>query len=92
MAPPRTAVACGGQSRPDRVRGLVRRPYLVSATIDLLRRAGDLAETHARRRYDAVHLASIEAIADPETVMVTADHQLRTATLDQGLATANLPT
>jgi uncharacterized protein len=65
---------------------------LISATIPLLRRAGDLAETHALRGYDAVHLASIEAIGDPETVMVTADHQLRTAALDRGLATANLPT
>jgi uncharacterized protein len=64
---------------------------LVSATTDLARRAGDLAETHALRGYDAVHLASIEAIADLETVMVTFDHHLRTAAQTRGLATANLP-
>jgi uncharacterized protein len=64
---------------------------LVNATVDLLRRAGDLAEIHALRGYDALHLASIEAIGDPETVMVTADHELKAAAADQGLATANLP-
>ena len=65
---------------------------LIAATDDLLRRAGDLAETHALRGFDAVHLASIEAIGDSQTVMVTADHHLHTAALDRGLAAANLPT
>ena len=64
---------------------------LVAASTDLLRRAGDLAETHALRGYDAVHLASALAIADDRTVMVTADRHLRTAARDLGLATANLP-
>jgi predicted nucleic acid-binding protein len=64
---------------------------LVAASADLLRRAGDLAETHALRGYDAVHLASALAIADDRTVMVTSDRHLRTAARDLGLATANLP-
>jgi predicted nucleic acid-binding protein len=64
---------------------------LVVATTDLLRRAGDLAEAHALRGYDAVHLASAEAVADDETVLVTADQQLQTAATALGLATANLP-
>lgn len=64
---------------------------LIAATSSILRRAGDLAETHALRGYDAVHLASIEAVGDPETAMVTADQQLRAAALDRGLAAANLP-
>jgi hypothetical protein len=64
---------------------------LVAASVDLLRRAGDLAETHALRGYDAVHLASAAAVADDRTVMVTADRHLRTAARDLGLATANLP-
>jgi hypothetical protein len=63
---------------------------LVAASTDLLRRADDLAETHALRGYDAVHLASAAAIADDRTVMVTADRHLRTAARDLGLATANL--
>jgi predicted nucleic acid-binding protein len=61
---------------------------LVSATIDLLRQAGDLSETHALRGHDAVHRASIDAVADPETVMVTADRHPRTAAQNRGLATA----
>jgi uncharacterized protein len=87
----------GRLSRPQHVAGrteleaLFADLALVSATLDLLRRAGDLSETHGLRGYDAVHLASIEAVADPETSMVTADHHLRTATLRHGLATANLP-
>lgn len=64
---------------------------LVVATTDLFRRAGDLAEAHALRGYDAVHLASAEAVADGETVLVTADQQLQTAATALGLATANLP-
>ena len=63
---------------------------LIAATDNVLRRAGDLADTHALRGYDAVHLASVEAIGDAETVMVTADHQLRAATITLGLATASL--
>ena len=53
--------------------------------------AGDLAETHALRGYDAVHLASALAIADDRTVMVTTDRHLRTAARNVGLATAKLP-
>lgn len=64
---------------------------LVAASTDLLRQAGDLAETHALRGYDAVHLASALAIADDRTVMVTADRHIRTAARNVGLATANLP-
>jgi predicted nucleic acid-binding protein len=56
---------------------------LVAATIDVLRRAGDLAEAHALRGYDAVHLASAESVAADETVVVTAGRI--------GLAAANLP-
>jgi predicted nucleic acid-binding protein len=64
---------------------------LVAASADLLRQAGDLAETHALRGYDAVHLASALAIADERTVMVTTDRHLRTTARNVGLATANLP-
>jgi uncharacterized protein len=56
-----------------------------------LHRAGDLAEAHALRGYDAIHLASAEAVANDETVVVTADPQFRAAADRIGLATANLP-
>ena len=64
---------------------------LVAATVELLHRAGDLAEAHALRGYDAIHLASAQAIANDETVVVTADPQFRAAADRIGLATANLP-
>jgi predicted nucleic acid-binding protein len=63
---------------------------LIAAYADLLRRAGDLAETHALRGNDAVHLALAAAIADDRTVMVTADRHLRGAARNLGLATATL--
>jgi uncharacterized protein len=46
----------------------------------LARAAGDLAERHALRGYDAVHLASALAIEDPDLVMVTWDRDLAAAT------------
>jgi hypothetical protein len=83
-------VAGPGPRRTGRVRGPLRRRRAGRRPTDLLRRAGDLAETHALRGYDAVHLASAAAIAHDRTVMVTADRHLRTAARDLGLAAANL--
>jgi len=45
----------------------------------LARVAGDLAERHALRGYDAVHLASALAIDDPDLVMATWDRDLAAA-------------
>jgi uncharacterized protein len=52
----------------------------------LARNAGDLAEAHALRGYDAVHLASAISIADPGLVVATWDRQLATAALRVGFA------
>lgn len=57
---------------------------------ELARRAGDLAETCSLRGYDSVHLASAEALADPETVLITADRELGAAAQSHGLATTRL--
>lgn len=46
----------------------------------LARTAGELAERHALRGYDAVHLASAIAIDDPDLVMATWDRDLAAAT------------
>jgi uncharacterized protein len=62
----------------------------VDLTITLARRAGELAEEHALRGYDAVHLASAEAIADDETVFVAADARLIRAAGLIGLIVAPL--
>jgi predicted nucleic acid-binding protein len=45
----------------------------------LARAAGELAERHALRGYDAVHLASALAIDDPRLVMATWDRDLAAA-------------
>ncbi|HZV72391.1 MAG TPA: type II toxin-antitoxin system VapC family toxin [Conexibacter sp.] len=49
----------------------------------LARVAGDLAERHALRGYDAVHLASAIAVDDPDLVMATWDRDLATASIEQ---------
>jgi len=53
---------------------------VVSIDAVLTRAAGDLAERHALRGYDAVHLASAIAIDDPRLVMATWDRDLAAAT------------
>ena len=57
-------------------------------TIGLARRAGDLAELHGLRGYDAVHLASFERVADENVVLLTFDEDLRIAARSLGLAVA----
>ena len=54
----------------------------------LARRAGDLAEQHALRGYDAVHLASFETIAGDGTLLVTFDEDLRRAARAVGFTVA----
>jgi uncharacterized protein len=50
--------------------------------------AADLVERHGLRAYDAVHLASAIALADPEVVVATWDADLRRAAAVEGLAIA----
>ncbi len=57
---------------------------------ELVIRAGDLAEEHALRAYDAVHLALAESVADDETVLVSADRDLLAAAGACGIATLGL--
>ncbi len=60
----------------------------VGLTEELATEAGDLAEAHGLRGYDAVHLASVVAVADAETVLVAADGELLGAARKLGLMTA----
>jgi len=57
----------------------------------VVRRAGALAETHGLRGYDAVHLASAEALAGAEAVFVAGDRPLCRAATAIGLAVSQLP-
>jgi uncharacterized protein len=49
----------------------------------LARTAGELAERHGLRGYDAVHLASANAIEAPDLVVATWDRDLATAAASQ---------
>ncbi len=60
---------------------------LVQVDEHLARAAGALAETHALRGYDAVHLASALA-STPGGILVTWDAELAAAAQAAGLATA----
>jgi predicted nucleic acid-binding protein len=67
---------------------LVEQIDFVEITADLARNAGRLARQHGLRGYDAVHLAAVVAIADPDVVFVTGDADLADAAKAAGLATA----
>lgn len=64
--------------------------HLVEVTKGLVRRAGALAEQFDLRGYDAVHLASVEEIADPDVVLAAGDRSLLSAADALGIAVADL--
>jgi hypothetical protein len=59
---------------------------IVGLDSDLSRLAGDLAERHGLRGYDAVHLATAVAIGDPELLVATWDQDLSAAVTACGYA------
>jgi uncharacterized protein len=61
---------------------------LVEVSTAVVWRAGELAERVALRGYDAVHLGSAEALADPDLVVASGDRALLRAAGERGLATA----
>lgn len=64
---------------------------LVGVDLDLARSAGDLAEAHGLRGYDAVHLATAMRI-DVEALLVTTwDGDLARATVAAGLSVSPPP-
>lgn len=60
----------------------------LGVTESLARQAGELADEHGLCGYDAVHLASALAVAEPEAVVVAAGGELLAAARALGLATA----
>lgn len=64
-------------------------PQLEIAEVDeeLVRRAGELADLHALRGYDAVHCASAEQLEDADLVVASGDKRLLDAWKSLGLAT-----
>jgi predicted nucleic acid-binding protein len=73
-----------------RVDSLWRDLGRIEVSASLARHAADLAEDLGLRAYDAVHLASLLAVAEPETVLAAADGQLREAAHTLGVAVARL--
>ena len=57
-------------------------------TAELAASAGDLAQTHGLRGYDALHLASAALVNDDELVLVTGDRDLGQAARAIGLSVA----
>lgn len=55
----------------------------------LVRRAGTLAERHALRGYDAIHLAGAERVTDDTTILAAGDRDLLVAGRGLGLAVAD---
>lgn len=75
----------------DELEGFWRDIARVEVTPKLVARAGDLAERHALRGYDALHLASALEIGAADTVLVTSDGRLAEAATSLGVTTARLP-
>lgn len=63
----------------------------IEVTAPLSARAGDLAEEHQLRGYDAVHLASVLEIDPSVAVLVTGDGRLGRAAEALGVPTARVP-
>ena len=62
---------------------------VLEVDVALVRRAGELAQQHALRGYDAVHVAAIERVADADTVLVSGDADLCRAAEELGLSVAS---
>jgi uncharacterized protein len=73
----------------DGLEGLHASLDLLEVDEQLVRRAGELAQNHALRGYDAVHLAAAERVRDDATVMVAGDRDLCAAAEALGMAVAD---
>jgi predicted nucleic acid-binding protein len=75
----------------DQLDALLGEMDIVEVDETLALRAGDLSEAHQLRGYDAVHLAGVERIRDPDVVLVAGDTALLEAGSAAGIAIARLP-
>lgn len=73
----------------DGLEGLYASLDLLEVDEALVRRAGEFAQHHALRGYDAVHLAAAERVRDDATVLVAGDRGLRGAAGALGIAVAD---
>jgi uncharacterized protein len=61
---------------------------VVDVDDDLARHAGELAEVHGLRGYDAIHLAAADRLHDDELVLAAGDQDLLAAAQRLGMNTA----
>ena len=66
---------------------LLEQVEVVGIDDELVRAAGELAERHALRAYDAVHLGAALTVNDQRFVFVAGDRALLSAATVEGLAT-----
>ncbi len=64
---------------------------LVEIDDTLARLAGEKAEVHGLRGYDAVHLAAALRVHDRDVVLIAGDRALLVAAASEGLAVTELP-
>lgn len=96
----RAALAAARRSRRLYPRGLsdakdalevrFRELDVVEVSSGIVLSAGDLAERHALRGYDAVHLASVLAIDSPDLVLATWDREIADASRSAGVDFAGI--
>ena len=73
----------------DLLEGLYDQLDLLEVDDVLVRRAGDLAQHHPLRGYDALHLAAAERVRSDTTILVAGDHDLCTAAGALGIAVSS---
>ena len=78
-----------GTARFDLERAFMEVDY-VDVTRQLVRAAGDLADTRALPGYDAVHLASALVLGSPDVTLVTWDRDLAAAGRELGFDLAGI--
>lgn len=66
---------------------LLEQVEVVDIDDELVRTAGELAERHGLRAYDAVHLGAALTVGDQRSVFVAGDRALLSAATAEGLAT-----
>lgn len=69
---------------------LIEEADVIEFSADIAKSAGELAERHGLRGYDAVHLAAALAVADDDLVLVTGDVELAGAAQAAGIAVSVL--
>jgi predicted nucleic acid-binding protein len=76
--PPRLVAAEYPNAR-RRLEALWSQTTTMAVTNGLIREAGDLAELHKLKAYDAVHFASVLSLDEPQLIFATRDEELERA-------------